>query len=266
MEADKDKTRAATVRPGTAPGAPVGSLPGRVHTWPYLVRLELLATLFFLVVLTVWSITLNAPLEEMADPKNTPNPSKAPWYFLGLQELLTYFDAWMAGGVLPLLIIVGLMLIPYLDNNPRGSGVYTLRQRPFAVPVVLFGFLFLWILPMIVGTFFRGPGWNFFWPWEPWDPHKVVAHKNLTLGELMGIAPGFWRPVVEGMVMAAYWPGLAILGHVRLKERDFFRRWGAVRYHIISFFFLLMMLIPIKIFFKIFFEVKYFWVTPYFKL
>lgn len=242
------------------------SLPRRVHTWPYLVRLEMLAALVFVVVLTVWSIALDAPLEEMADPKNTPNPSKAPWYFLGLQELLTYFDAWMAGGVIPVLIIVGLMLIPYLDNNPEGSGYFTLKQRPFAVGVFLFGFVVLWILPMLVGTFMRGPGWHFFWPWEAWDPRKVVAHENLTLAEYMGIAPGVWRPIVEGMVMAIYWPGLALLGHFRFRNRTWFRKWGAVRYHVVAALLAAMALLPLKIVCGVFLDIKYFWVTPFFKL
>ncbi len=73
------------------------------------------------VVLVVWSIGLKAPLEEPANSAMAPNPSKAPWYFLGLQEMLVYFDPWMAGVVLPGLIIVGLMAIPYIDTNPQGQ-------------------------------------------------------------------------------------------------------------------------------------------------
>src|SRR5437870_5835116 len=98
------------------------NLPNRIHTWPYLVRLEFLTSLVVMIVMTVWSITIDAPLEEPANPNKTPNPSKAPWYFLGLQEMLVYFDPWMAGVVLPSLIIVGLMVIPYIDTNPRGNG------------------------------------------------------------------------------------------------------------------------------------------------
>jgi hypothetical protein len=79
-----------------------------VHVWPFLLRIELLATIIVTIILMVWSITLNAPLEEPANPTLTMNPSKAPWYFLGLQEMLVYFDPWMAGVVYPGLIIVGL--------------------------------------------------------------------------------------------------------------------------------------------------------------
>src|SRR5437660_1690184 len=140
------------------------ALPNRIHTWPYLVRLEFLASLIVMTVVTVWSITIDAPLEEPANPNKTPNPSKAPWYFLGLQEMLVYFDPWMAGVVLPSLIIVGLMVIPYIDVNPRGNGYYTFKERKFAISTFLFGFLVLWILLIILGTFFRGPGWYLFMP------------------------------------------------------------------------------------------------------
>src|SRR3954470_3738096 len=80
------------------------NLPNRIHTWPYLVRLEFLTALVVMIVMTVWSITIEAPLEEPANPNKTPNPSKAPWYFLGLQEMLVYFDPWMAGVLLPTMI------------------------------------------------------------------------------------------------------------------------------------------------------------------
>ena len=91
--------------------------------------------------MTVWSIVVDAPLEEPANPTKTPNPSKAPWYFLGLQEILVYFDPWFAGVVLPGLIIVGLMVIPYIDVNPKGNGYYCFKERKFAISTFLFGFL-----------------------------------------------------------------------------------------------------------------------------
>src|SRR6186713_3484903 len=94
-------------------------VPDKVHTWPYLVRLEMLVGTIVMALITVWSIVVDAPLEEPANPTKTPNPSKAPWYFLGLQEILVYFDPWLAGVVFPSLIIVGLMAIPYIDTNPK---------------------------------------------------------------------------------------------------------------------------------------------------
>ena len=95
-------------------------------------RIELVAAILVTVLLMVWSLTLNAPLEEPSNPNVTMNPAKAPWYFLGLQEMLVYFDPWMAGVVMPTLIIVGLMAIPYIDANPLGNGYYTYKQRKFA--------------------------------------------------------------------------------------------------------------------------------------
>ena len=98
------------------------------------------------------------------------NPAKAPWYFLGLQEMLVYFDPWIAGVVMPTLIVVGLMIIPYVDTNPLGSGYYTWKQRKFSILTFCFGFLFLWVLMVIVGTFIRGPGWMWFWPGQTVGP------------------------------------------------------------------------------------------------
>src|ERR687883_1965954 len=117
----------------------------KIYTWPNLVRAEFLVALFVMVVLILWALLIDAPLEEPANPTRTPNPSKAPWYFLGLQEMLVYFDPWIAGVVLPSLIIVGLMVIPYVDVNPKGNGYYTWSERKFAISTFCFGFLILWV-------------------------------------------------------------------------------------------------------------------------
>ena len=100
--------------------------------WPDLVYTELICMIALTALLLVWAICLQAPLEEPASSVKTPNPSKAPWYFLGLQEMLVYYDPWMAGVVLPSLIIVGLMAIPYIDFNKKGNGYYTIEERKFA--------------------------------------------------------------------------------------------------------------------------------------
>jgi hypothetical protein len=148
------------------------------------VRVEFLATVIVTVVLFVWSITLNAPLEEPANPNLTMNPSKAPWYFLGLQEMLVYFDPWIAGVVMPSIIMVGLMAFPYVDSNPLGNGYYTLRQRRFALWMFGAGF-FQWILLIVIGTFIRGPGWIWFWPGQTWDHNAVVFDKNVDLHDMV---------------------------------------------------------------------------------
>ncbi|HEU5092050.1 MAG TPA: hypothetical protein VFT30_05150, partial [Nitrospira sp.] len=155
-----------------------------LHVWPYLVRIEFLATVIVTVVLFIWSITLNAPLEEPANPNLTMNPSKAPWYFLGLQEMLVYFDPWIAGVVMPSIIMVGLMVFPYVDSNPLGNGYYTLRQRRFALWMFGAGFL-MWIVLIVIGTFIRGPGWIWFWPGQTWDHNAVVFDKNVDLHDMI---------------------------------------------------------------------------------
>src|SRR5436189_2059352 len=155
----------------------------RVWVWPDLVYTELISLILCSVVLILWSILLTAPLEQPANPANTPNPSKAPWYFLGLQEMLVYFDPWLAGVVLPSLIIVGLIYIPYIDKNPKGNGYYTFAERKAEVTIFLFGFAVLWSSLIVLGTFLRGPNWNFFGPFEYWDIHKLAALTNVNLSE-----------------------------------------------------------------------------------
>src|SRR5260370_24034060 len=95
----------------------------KLHTWPFLVRNEFLITLLVIIVLTVWSLLLNAPLKQPSNPTRTPNPSKAPWYFLGLQEMLVFFHPWYAGPVLPSFFIVGLLLFRNLALLPLGMGI-----------------------------------------------------------------------------------------------------------------------------------------------
>ena len=112
----------------------------KIHTWPHLVRLEFLVAILVFVVLIIWSLSVDAPLEEAANPTRTPNPSKAPWYFLGLQEMLVYFDPWNAGVVMPSLIIVGLMVIPFIDINPKGNGYYCFKDRKYEILTFFLGF------------------------------------------------------------------------------------------------------------------------------
>jgi len=159
----------------------------KTWVWPDLVYIEFLCMILCTVGLVVWSLVVAAPLEEPANPATTPNPSKAPWYFLGLQELLVYFDPWYAGVVLPSTIVLGLMAIPYLDRNPKGNGYFCFRDRRFAIVTFLFCFMVLWNFLIPIGTVLRGPGWNFFGPFEKWSPHKVVALTNVNLSEYVWV-------------------------------------------------------------------------------
>ena len=152
--------------------------------WPDLVYIELICMVLITAGLIAWSLLLQAPLEQPANPVVTPNPAKAPWYFLGLQEMLVFFDASIAGVTLPVLIILGLCAIPYLDVNPRGNGYYTIAERKFAYVIFQFGFLQLWIFLILVGTFLRGPGWAFFGPFEAHDPHLAFGLGSNVAGRV----------------------------------------------------------------------------------
>src|SRR5436189_6163487 len=234
----------------------------RVWVWPDLVYTELISLILCSVVLIVWSIFLKAPLEQPANPANTPNPSKAPWYFLGLQEMLVYFDPWLAGVVLPGLIIVGLMAIPYIDTNPKGNGYYSFRERKWEIGIFLYGFLVLWSFLIITGTFLRGPNWNFFGPYEYWDPNKLVPLVNVDLSELIWVK-------LMGMPLPQLWiirelPGIAlVLGYMALPPllakgpfRRFYLKMGAPRYYVGTVIFLVMMALPIKMVLRWLFNLK----------
>lgn len=170
--------------------APIDNEPPnqKVEVWPNLVVREYIGAIIMLIVLVGWSFLQNAPLEGIADPNVTPNPSKAPWYFLGLQELLVYFDPWIAGVVLPTLIMIGLMAIPYLDPDPNnGVGFYSFKERPFANSIFLAG-IFAWFALIVIGTFLRGPNWQWYWPWESWAIHKPPEPPTHTMPLLLGTA------------------------------------------------------------------------------
>jgi len=133
----------------------------KVHTWPHLIVVEFGAALFVTAFLTIFSIFVNAPLLELANVNETPNPSKAPWYFLGLQELLVWFHPMVAGVTIPGIGIIILTIAPYIDRNPSNKP----EDRKFAVSLFTM-FLMLWAVLTIIGSFFRGPGFNFVFPWE----------------------------------------------------------------------------------------------------
>ncbi len=238
--------------------------PERLHTWPYLLRVELLVGLAVMVVLTVWSILVDAPLEQEADPFRTPNPSKAPWYFLGLQELLVYFDPWIAGVMLPVLIIVGLALLPYIDPNPEGDGWYCWKPRRFALTFFWSG-LGLWILLIVIGTFFRGPGWNWFWPWETWDPHRYVEAPNRNWSDLFGVTDPAAAFAIGAATVVGYY-GLGLVAWLRWRRTPTGRQLGAVRFMWVAFFTLSMIAIPLKMMLRWGLAVQYVWVTPWFNL
>ena len=262
----------------TAKGLPPveAELNEKVLVWPDLVYTEMICMVVLTAILILWAIGLRAPLEEAASSVKTPNPSKAPWYFLGLQEMLVYFDPWMAGVVLPSLIVVGLMAIPFLDFNKAGNGYYTIRERKFAYLIYQFGFLELWVTLIVLGTLLRGPNWNFFGPYEYWDVHKVEALNNIDLSQY------FWIQMLgRAMPKAAEGSSfLTQLGYIGLREspgilvtlayfvalpplmavglfRKFFVKMGFVRYMLMANLLLFMALLPIKMILRWTLNLKY---------
>jgi hypothetical protein len=249
-----------SIKKATGPGD------DKVHTWPHLVRAEFLCSLFIIVLLIVWSLLVDAPLEEPANPAKTPNPSKAPWYFLGLQEMLVFFDPWHAGVVLPSLIIMGLMVIPYIDINPKGNGYYTFKERKFELLTYFFGFHVLWVSLIVIGTFLRGPGWNWFWPWQKWDMHKVEAMANIDLPYMIGFRDPT-AAMIFGLVAVGGYFVVGTLGMYwwirRFKGAEFMQRWGMPRFITTSFLFLNMLSVLIKMVMRHAGNIKYILVTPY---
>jgi len=260
---------------------------GKVLVWPDLVYTELICMVALTALLMLWAIGLQAPLEEPASSVKTPNPSKAPWYFLGLQEMLVYYDPWMAGVVLPSLVVAGLMAIPYIDFNKLGNGYYTIKQREFAYLTFQFGFLVLWITLIVMGTFLRGPNWNFYGFYETWDAHKVEALNNVDLSEFFWIRGlGMARPKSPdgaGVFTMIFWvvvrefPGIfllltylfavppALAMFVPMFQKMFVRM-GFIRYMVMTNLLLMMALLPIKMVCRWSMNMKYFIAVPEFFL
>jgi hypothetical protein len=268
----------------------------KTWVWPDLLYIEFISLILCSVVLILWAIYLRAPLEEPANPAATPNPSKAPWYFLGLQEMLVYYDPWYAGVVLPSIIILGLMAIPYIDVNPKGNGYYTFAERKVAITLFLFGYLALWVFMIITGTFLRGPGWNFYGPFEYWDPHKVVALNNVNLSDYVWIV---WLkkglpevPNVVPQLIPPDWPSIVRFGHAlatackrefagilflafyflalpgilsRTLLKKFYQQMDFLRYSIFVLLMLTMFTLPLKMVLRWTINLKYFIDTPWIK-
>jgi hypothetical protein len=257
----------------------------KVLVWPDLVYTELICMIAVSAFLLVWAIFLQAPLEEPASSVKTPNPSKAPWYFLGLQEMLVYFDPWYAGVVLPSLVVFGLMAMPYLDFNKKGNGYYSIEERKFSYLVYQFGFFELWITLIILGTFLRGPNWNFFGPFEYWTPYKVEVLNNIDLPQM------FWvnlldRPLPRppqgaggltqvGYILLRESPGIVLMGAYLLLLppllavtvfRSFFAKMGFVRYMLMANLMLLMLSLPLKMILRWTLNLKYIVSIPEFSL
>lgn len=134
-----------------------------VMTWPHLLVRHAVAALTVLLFVLVLAVAFDAPLQAIANPTVTPNPEKAPWYFAGLQELLAHFHPTIAGVLVPSAVIIGLVVLPYIDRNPAR------RPRARKVAVATFTiFLVAWVVLTLIGFAFRGPNWSWVWPWDAW--------------------------------------------------------------------------------------------------
>jgi menaquinol-cytochrome c reductase cytochrome b/c subunit len=133
----------------------------KVHTWPHLLAAEFVAAIACTLFTFLFSIWVNAPLLQHSNPNQTPNPSKAPWYFLGLQELLTMFHPMVAGVTIPGVGLIVLIFAPYIDKNPSNKP----EDRKFATALMTVHIMF-WATLVLIGSFFRGPGFNFTLPWR----------------------------------------------------------------------------------------------------
>jgi len=243
----------------------------KVLVWPDLVYIEFIALILCTAFLIVWSILLQAPLEEPANPTVSPNPSKAPWYFLGLQEMLVYFDPWIAGVLFPTVIIIGMMAIPYIDNNKKGVGYYCFAERKMAISIFMFFWLILWIYLIMIGTFLRGPNWNFFGPFEYWDVHKLEALTNVNLSEIVYM---IWlkQRLPENIIFREF-PGFIVIfsyfGIMPLiLAKTLFKKLhvslGNLRYSIFTMLLLMALSLPIKMLLRWVFNIKYIIAIPEF--
>ena len=154
---------------GVVPGKPaagdrkVAEEQGLVMTWPHLIVRHAVVAIATLLVVLVIALLADAPLREIANPTNTPNPEKAPWYFAAVQELLSWFHPMVAGVLFPTAILIGLVALPYIDRNRRlGQGLRRVAVAAFTV------WLVLWVVLTMIGFAFRGPNWDWVWPWDEW--------------------------------------------------------------------------------------------------
>jgi hypothetical protein len=196
------------------------------------------------------------------------NPAKAPWYFLGLQEMLVYFDPWIAGVLMPSLIIVGLMAIPYIDTNPLGSGYYTWKQRRFSIATFLFGFVILWVAMILIGTFIRGPGWQWFWPGQTWDHNRLIYEVNRDLPDIFGITSNLGKGIFGAIIVGGYYllGGGLVYSLFRRRMAKDFQRMSLLQFSIMQFFLLTMVALPIKMLLRLLWHIKYVWITPWFNI
>ncbi|MBI3600847.1 MAG: hypothetical protein HY097_09450 [Nitrospinae bacterium] len=245
--------------------AMIATQPGyeKMPSWPYFIWIIFLSMIFVTILLWVLSMLFNAPLEEAAEWAKTPNPAKAPWYFIGLQELLVYFDPWIAGVLIPQQIIIGLMLIPYVDTAPSVQGCYNYSKRKFQFLFFSSG-IFLWFFLIVIGQFLRGPSWEMYWPlidyplggheWVyPGQPLKTSQAKLYSLS----------LPV--GLTLSAIFFSVGMALPVLIFKK-YFKQLGIIKYSLVAIHVLLTLGVVGKILLRLVLGIKYVIVTPWFNI
>jgi len=212
------------IRKDSFSAAPYEANEAKVDVWPHLVKREYIAAAGTTLFIMIWSILQNAPLEAIANPNVTTNPSKAPWYFVGLQELLVYFDPWIAGVVMPGLIVVGLIAIPYIDTNPKGVGYYAWKERPFANTLFMLGVV-MWFALIYIGYALRGPNYAWYWPWESWYMNKPAPPATWSVFGPKGV--GAYSMLIGIPLMGAITAAWMLLPKLIQKELDGKKTMGA---------------------------------------
>src|SRR2546425_844346 len=174
----------------------------------------------------------------------------------------------LAGVVMPTLLILGLMVIPYINTNPLGSGYYTWKQRKFAIGTFLFGFIILWVSMIFIGTFIRGPGWQWFWPGQTWDHNRLIYEVNRDLPDLFGITSNWGKGIFGAVVVGGFYVLGGFILHALFRRHNpkDYKRMSLLQYSILMTFLLTMLGLPIKMLLRLLFHIKYVWITPWFNV
>src|SRR6266850_1914452 len=164
--------------------------------------------------------------------------------------------------------IIRLMVIPYIDTNPLGAGYYTWKQRKFAIGTFLFGFIILWVSMIFIGTFIRGPGWQWFWPGQTWDHNRLIYEVNIDLPDIFGITSNWGKGIFGAIVVGGFFVvgGLLIHAFFRRSNPKDYKRMSLLQYSILMTFLLTMLGLPIKMLLRLLFHIKYVWITPWFNV
>ena len=185
--------------------------------------------------------------------------------------MLVYFDPWLAGDVFPTVIILGLMAIPYLDNNKKGRGYYSFKERKMAISIFVSLWLLFWVFLITVGTFLRGPNWNFFGPFEFWDVNKLEALTNVNLSEYFymiwfkhGLPHNIILRELPGFILLGFYFGILPLLLTKTLFKNIYKSLGAFRYSIFVVLLLIATSLPMKMFLRWAFNIKYIIAIPEF--